>query len=144
MIVQRPHVNQALASHICPMHFEVRQNELGECPICGSVLVPEQWTDSRTINPALYHPANPSKHKEERLIDGVTQDNTSEVETRRGTRRHKWLSLIVALGIGAGILGWEYKEVLFMGTGSLALLLLLCVGVHFFMHRGHGGGGNGS
>lgn len=47
---------------------------------------------------------------------------------------------IVASGL---LLGIEYRGII-LGSGLLVWLpLLLCVGMHFFMHDGHGGHGSG-
>ena len=51
--------------------------------------------------------------------------------------------LIVAITIGGLMLGYEHRVHL-LGSGLLLWLpLLICVGMHFFMHRGHGGPGPG-
>jgi len=41
------------------------------------------------------------------------------------------------------LLGYEHRVHLFVGNGLLVLLLLGCVGMHFFMHGGHGGSHKG-
>ncbi|QIE47722.1 DUF2933 domain-containing protein (plasmid) [Pseudohalocynthiibacter aestuariivivens] len=51
--------------------------------------------------------------------------------------------LLIALGIGAFLLLFEHRIHIFAGNGVLALLLLVCVGMHLFMHGGHGGHGGG-
>ncbi|WP_240611551.1 DUF2933 domain-containing protein [Roseovarius nitratireducens] len=48
---------------------------------------------------------------------------------------------MIALGIGAFLLAFEHRVHIFGGNGFLALLLLGCVVMHFFMHGGHGGHG---
>ncbi|MEL6204132.1 MAG: DUF2933 domain-containing protein [Pseudomonadota bacterium] len=53
------------------------------------------------------------------------------------------LVLIVFLVVGGALLAFEHRAHLFVGSGPLVLLLLLCVGMHFFMHWGHGGHGGG-
>lgn len=50
------------------------------------------------------------------------------------------LTLIVFLAVAAVLLGFEHRVHLFGGNALLALLLLGCIGMHFFMHGGHGGG----
>lgn len=53
------------------------------------------------------------------------------------------LALCVFLAIGAVFLWLEHRAHVF-GALPLILPLLICVGMHFFMHRGHGGhGGDG-
>jgi hypothetical protein len=47
--------------------------------------------------------------------------------------------LCVFLAIGAVFLWLEHRAHI-LGTLPLLLPLLLCLGMHFFMHRGHGGG----
>lgn len=76
-------------------------------------------------------------------MNDMTQDCPSEPEVRPETPRRKWLPLAVALAVGAGVLGWEYRETLYPLLGSPVLFLLVCVGMHFLMHRGHGGHGGG-
>jgi hypothetical protein len=49
------------------------------------------------------------------------------------------IALIVFLAIGAFFLVAEHRAHLLTGTGILVLLLAACVGMHFFMHGGHGG-----
>jgi hypothetical protein len=51
--------------------------------------------------------------------------------------------LIVALVIGGLLLGYEHRVHIFASDWTLSLLLLICVGMHFFMHGGHGGHGSG-
>lgn len=47
-------------------------------------------------------------------------------------------ALCVFLAI-AGIFLWVEHRAHVLGALPLLLLLLICVGAHFFMHRGHGG-----
>jgi hypothetical protein len=42
----------------------------------------------------------------------------------------------------AGILLWIEHRAHVLGALPLLLPLLICIGMHFFMHRGHGGGGD--
>ena len=51
--------------------------------------------------------------------------------------------LLAFLAAAALLLGYEHRAHLLSGNGALAVLLLLCVGMHLFMHRGHGGHGGG-
>ncbi|MGE3702551.1 MAG: DUF2933 domain-containing protein [Hyphomicrobiaceae bacterium] len=53
------------------------------------------------------------------------------------------LVLLVFLGVGGFYLVSEHWAHL-LGAGPLLLLLGLCIGMHFFMHRGHGEHGAGS
>jgi hypothetical protein len=53
------------------------------------------------------------------------------------------LTLIVFLAVAAILLGFEHRIHIFAGNGLIAVLLLGCVVMHFFMHGGHGGGGHG-
>jgi hypothetical protein len=48
--------------------------------------------------------------------------------------------LSVFLAIGAVFLWLEHRAHI-LGTLPLLLPLLLCLGMHFFIHRGHGGHG---
>ena len=38
----KPRQDEAAAMYSCPMHPEVRQNQPGECPICGMALVEKE------------------------------------------------------------------------------------------------------
>jgi hypothetical protein len=51
--------------------------------------------------------------------------------------------LIAFLAIGGLLLAYEHRVHLFTGNAVLLALLVLCVGMHFFMHGGHGGHGGG-
>ncbi|MGE0651574.1 MAG: DUF2933 domain-containing protein [Alphaproteobacteria bacterium] len=52
--------------------------------------------------------------------------------------------LIGFLAIAGLLLLYEHRVHVFTGNGILITLLVLCVGMHFFMHGGHGGhGGHG-
>lgn len=51
--------------------------------------------------------------------------------------------LIVALALGGLLLGYEHRVHIFASEWVLFLPLLLCVGMHLFMHGGHGGHGSG-
>ncbi len=93
------------------------------------------------------HPDNPPQQAQDRDMNDMTRDRPSESEAHPETSRRKWLPLAVALAIAAVVLGWEYRETLYPLLASPLLFLLVCVGMHFLMHRGHGGhggGGNGS
>ena len=58
-------------------------------------------------------------------------------------RSRAGIYLIVALAVGGLLLGFEHR-VHILGSGLLIWLpLLLCVGMHFFMHGVHGGHGPG-
>lgn len=54
------------------------------------------------------------------------------------------VALIVFLAIAGLVLVLEHRAHIFAGDGLLVLLLVVCIGMHFFMHGGHGGhsGGN--
>lgn len=47
--------------------------------------------------------------------------------------------LLVFLAVVGLLLGYEHRAHVFTQTGFLIGLLALCVGMHFFMHGGHGG-----
>lgn len=57
------------------------------------------------------------------------------------TQSGRWT--LIALALGALVLGYEYRSVLLTSSTILFLPLLACVGMHFFMHKGHGGGHGG-
>jgi len=49
---------------------------------------------------------------------------------------------LIAFFVVAGLLlAYEHRVHVFTGNGILIGLLALCIGMHFFMHGGHGGGG---
>ncbi len=55
------------------------------------------------------------------------------------------VTLIVFLAIAAVLLGYEHRAHIFDSTYSGFAFLAVWVGLHFFMHRGHGGhSGHGS
>jgi hypothetical protein len=60
-------------------------------------------------------------------------------------RSRAGIYLIVALVVGGLLLGYEHRVHILGSNWLIWLPLLLCVGMHFFMHGGnggHGGGGN--
>ncbi len=66
--------------------------------------------------------------------------STKQIE---GPRRSFWntpagFALCVFLAIG-GVFIWLEHRAHILGALPLLLLLTICVGMHFFMHRGHGG-----
>lgn len=58
-------------------------------------------------------------------------------------RSRTGLALLVFLAFAGFLLVTEHWAHV-VGILPLALPLLLCLGMHFFMHGGHGHGGNGS
>lgn len=52
------------------------------------------------------------------------------------------LALCVFLAV-AGVLLWVEHRAHILGALPLLLALAICIGMHFFMHRGHGGHGGG-
>ncbi len=58
--------------------------------------------------------------------------------TKRWARSPLALALFVALALLGVILLYDHRFHVFTGDGLIALLLAACVGMHFFMHRGHG------
>lgn len=53
-------------------------------------------------------------------------------------RSRAGISLIVALTVGGLMLGYEHRIHILGSDWLLWLPLLICVGMHFFMHGGHG------
>lgn len=47
--------------------------------------------------------------------------------------------LIAFLAVAGLLLAYEHRVHIFTGNGVLIALLVLCVGMHLFMHGGHGG-----
>lgn len=97
----------------------------------------------------------PTPHINTDEITGKTTDmvpnETTNDPTEQGKvsfwRTRQGLYWIVALGLGGVLLGYEYRAVIFASGWLLYLPLLICGGMHFFMHgghgRGHGGRGSG-
>ena len=79
---------------------------------------------------------NGSGDRSARQRDGVGADGRSFWRSRSG------LYLIVALAASGLLLGYEYRAVILASGLSIWLPLLLCVGMHFFMHGRHGGHGD--
>ena len=74
----------------------------------------------------------------ERVSYDVTAEAPkTEDQTANGAKRN-WRPVVIAIALGAAVLGWEYRETLYPLLSSPLLFLLVCVGMHFLMHRGHG------
>tara|TARA_R100001369_G_scaffold65362_1_gene92533 strand:+ start:462 stop:707 length:246 start_codon:yes stop_codon:yes gene_type:complete len=69
------------------------------------------------------------------------EDNHHDNHEKGFWKSRTGIYLLIALGIGAFLLAFEHRVHIFGGNGFLALLLLGCVVMHFFMHGGHGGHG---
>lgn len=66
--------------------------------------------------------------------------STHEPEPRSAFWRSRTgIALLISLAIAAALLGYEHRIHIFGGNMGSALLLLIFVGMHFFMHGGHGG-----
>ncbi|NND00389.1 MAG: DUF2933 domain-containing protein [Gammaproteobacteria bacterium] len=78
-----------------------------------------------------------NEHNEHHVNRDEPPKATSFWRSRAGTY------LIFALVIGGLLLGYEHRFHILAGGGMIWLLLLACVGMHFFMHGGHGGHGRG-
>ena len=50
------------------------------------------------------------------------------------------LVLIVFLAAGGFLIAFEHRAHIFTGNGILIGLLAVCIGMHLFMHGGHGDG----
>jgi heme/copper-type cytochrome/quinol oxidase subunit 4 len=77
----------------------------------------------------------------------MNDDNASDHSGR--AQGSFWMSrfgmvLLVFLVIGGLFLVYEHRMHLLNGDLFPILLLLVCIGMHLFMHRGHGGHGGGS
>jgi amino acid permease len=68
--------------------------------------------------------------------------NKEHGERNSNRRSPARFTIGVFIAVIALLLVFEHRVHLF-GTSPLVLLLLLCVGMHFLMHRGHGGHGGG-
>jgi len=51
--------------------------------------------------------------------------------------------LLAFLAIAGFLLVFEHRAHIFTGNGVLIALLAACIGMHLFMHGGHGHGGHG-
>ena len=51
--------------------------------------------------------------------------------------------LVAFLAVGGFLLAYEHRVHIFTGNGILIGLLAVCIGMHVFMHGGHGQGGEG-
>lgn len=59
-------------------------------------------------------------------------------------RSRAGIALMIALAVGALLLGYEHRLHLLASNWLYLLPLAACLGVHFFLHGGHGGGSHGS
>ncbi|MCO6414529.1 MAG: DUF2933 domain-containing protein [Thiogranum sp.] len=59
-------------------------------------------------------------------------------------RSRAGMVLIGFAAIAGLLLAYEHRVHLFTGNGLLLVFLALCIGMHFFMHGGHGADGGGS
>lgn len=55
-------------------------------------------------------------------------------------RSRAGMVLLGFAAIAGLLLTYEHRVHLFTGNGLLLAFLALCIGMHFFMHGGHGGG----
>ena len=74
--------------------------------------------------------------------------NNNDTDRANSVRGSFWMSrfgavLLAFLVIGGLLMAYEHRVHLFSGNLFPILLLLVCIGMHFFMHRGHGGHGGG-
>lgn len=69
---------------------------------------------------------------------GHRRDDESFWRSRAGVAA---IVFLAAIGL---LLGFEHRAHLFTGYGPIVLLLLLCVGMHLFMHGGHSAHDGGS
>lgn len=54
------------------------------------------------------------------------------------------VAMMIFLAVAGLLLAYEHRVHIFTGNGVLIALLVLCVGMHLFMHGGHGGHGHGN
>ncbi|MEQ8356307.1 MAG: DUF2933 domain-containing protein [Kiloniellaceae bacterium] len=73
------------------------------------------------------------------------QDRPAHKAVRRESfwKSRSGMVLIAFLAVAGLLLVYEHRVHVFTGNGILIALLVLCVGMHFFMHGGHGGHGGG-
>ena len=72
----------------------------------------------------------------------VPQRSGGAADGRSFWRSRSGLYLVVALAASGLLLGYEYRAVILASGLIIWLPLLLCVGMHFFMHGRHGGHGD--
>lgn len=58
-------------------------------------------------------------------------------------RSRAGMVLIGFAAIAGLLLAYEHRTHLLTGNGLLLVFLAVCIGMHFFMHGGHGGHGTG-
>jgi len=58
-------------------------------------------------------------------------------------RSRAGMVLIGFAAIAGLLLAYEHRAHLLSGDGLLLVFLAVCIGMHFFMHGGHGGHGTG-
>lgn len=70
-----------------------------------------------------------------------TQDHATHKAQPAGSfwRSRSGIVLITFLVVGGLLLAYEHRIHLLTGNGFVVALLALSVGMHLFMHRGHGG-----
>lgn len=70
------------------------------------------------------------------------------MNSQPGQKRGFWRSpagfVLCAFLLIAGLFLWLEHRAHVLGALPLLLLLLTCIGLHFFLHRNHGGHGNHS
>jgi len=70
------------------------------------------------------------------------RDHPMHPQTTPGFWRSRTgVALIAFLAVAGLLLVYEHRVHIFTGDALLIGLLLLCIGMHFFMHGGHGGHG---
>lgn len=95
------------------------------------MIEPEITSQRKVLQTMTYHDHGPG-------------DRKLEVGGRRPILRSPTgIALCVFLTVGGVFLWIEHRAHVF-GALPLLLPLLICIGMHFFMHRGHGGHGGQS
>ena len=62
---------------------------------------------------------------------------------REFLRSRAGMVLLAFIAVAGFLLAYEHRAHIFNGNGVLIALLAVCIGMHLFMHHGHGGhGGN--
>lgn len=73
---------------------------------------------------------------------------THNHESRTPRRQSFWktrtgVAFITFITVAGLLLAYEHRVHIFTGEWLLAALLLVCIGMHLFMHGAHGGHGGG-
>ena len=78
-IASLDHLTSRAATHVCPMHSDVRASSPGTCPRCGMALVPFTSSSARTYQLDVATSPEPSAGRTTRLTLTVRDPDTSAI-----------------------------------------------------------------